>query len=327
MHTTSRSTRSRSARLTAAIACAACAGLVLSTSAIATASTVREYDMTSIDSFATNVDGRGQLVSYEHLRLLSVVGTTEELRAALFDSGAVRYGVDIYRLVYRTVDPHGRPTTASGLLVLPRNNDRQLRTVSFAHGTELNRNDAPSVATDGWGSAPAITFASAGFAAVAPDYLGLGLGPGLHPYFDLPSETTASLDLLRAARAFVPRTGRELRREVLLTGFSQGASAALGLARALQNGEDTWFQLGALAPISGAYDLRHAEIPALLNHQLDPMNSVVYAAYFYVAWNRLHHLYDKPGEVFQQRYASTVEQLFDGAHTGQQVVAALGWPR
>jgi hypothetical protein len=65
--------------------------------------------------------------------------------------------------VYRTVDPQGRPTTASGLLVLPRSQVRRLRTVSFAHGSEVTKTDAPSVSQDGWAYAPAVTYASAGF--------------------------------------------------------------------------------------------------------------------------------------------------------------------
>lgn len=208
-------------------------------------------------------------------------------------------------------------------MALPRNHDRHLRTVSFAHGTEINKRDAPSVTRDVWGVAPAVTYASAGFAAVAPDYLGLGLGPGPHPWKDVPSETTASLDLLRAARSFVPRTGRSLRREVLATGFSQGASAALGLARALQEGQDERFELRAVAPISGAYDFRHAELPALLNGELHPKMSVGYTAYLLVAWNRLHHLYDRPGELIKAPYDRTVEDLFDGHHTGEQLLAGL----
>lgn len=85
-------------------------------------------------------------------------------------------------------------------------------------------------------SGPSIAYASAGFATVAPDYLGMGAGPGKHPWKDVPSETSASLDLLRAARQFTPSTGHTLDRDVLVTGFSQGASGALGLGRALQLG-------------------------------------------------------------------------------------------
>ncbi|MGW2024556.1 alpha/beta hydrolase family protein [Streptomyces decoyicus] len=258
---------------------------------------------------------------------MSTLPTKQDAAAALgatgFDASTVRFGTDAYRLVYSTVDPEGRPTTASGLLVLPRSREhRRLRTVSFAHGTASYRPDAPSSMDKvGFVSSPAITYASAGFAAVAPDYLGLGAGPGLHPWMDVPSETTASVDMLRAARAFVPRTGRALGHDVLVTGFSQGASAAMGLAQSLQAGDDRWFRLKAVAPVSGAYDFRNAEMPALLNGSLDPKASVLYAAYLLVAYNRLHHLYDSPTEVFQAPYDGTIEALFDGSHSGRQLFA------
>lgn len=242
-----------------------------------------------------------------------------ELVAAGFDAGATQFGVQTYRLVYRTIDATRRPTTASALLALPLGGDRRLRTVSYTHGSEVFRGDAPSVST-GWGQAPAITYASAGFAAVAPDYLGLGVGPGFHPWMDKPSEVTAAVDALRAARQFVPRTGRALTRDVLVTGFSQGASAATALGRALQDGVDPSFRLAALAPISGAYDFRGVELPALLGGELHPMWSVAYTAYLLVAWNRLHHLYDRPDQVFQQ---PAVADLFDGEHPGQDVAAGL----
>jgi Secretory lipase len=193
--------------------------------------------------------------------------------------------------------------------------------VSFTHGTELFKGDAPSVARDVWGSAPAVTYASAGFAAVAPDYLGLGVGPGTHPWMHKPSETTAALDMLRAARRLAARRGRALERKVLVTGFSQGASAAMSLARALQAGAGGRFRLGAVAPISGAYDFEHAQLPAMLGGELPPKVAVIYGSYLLVAWNRLHHLYDAPAEVFQAPHDRTIERLFDNRHTGQEVLA------
>ncbi|MGC9380655.1 alpha/beta hydrolase family protein [Streptomyces sp. MH13] len=270
---------------------------------------------------------RGTVVSTEHLRTLSAGEVAAELAGdeeGAWDTGTVRYGVDTYRIVYRTVDPHGRPTTASGLLALPRNGERRLRTVSFTHGTELFKGDVASVSTSVWDQAPALTHASAGFATALPDYLGLGLGPGPHPWMDIPSETTAALDMLRASRAVAAEQGRHLRREVFATGFSQGASAALGLARALQERADDWFRLGAVAPVSGAYAFRDVELPALLAGETEQKASVIYAALTLVAFNRLHHLYDSPAEVFEEDYHRTIEGLFDGTHPGQDVV--LGTP-
>jgi hypothetical protein len=305
----------RFAWVTAALAAAA---VMLSAQPVMAPATADTLDASRSTSHGNR---RGALVDADHLRTVTAADVAVELASGDWDPGAVRYGVDTYRLVYRTVDPRGRPTTASGLLVLPRGGPRQLRTVSFTHGTELFRGDAPSVAEDIWGSAPAMTYASAGFATVAPDYLGLGVGPGPHPWKNVPSETTASLDMLRAARSFVPSTGRTLRQEVLVTGFSQGASAALGLARTLQEGADPRFRVQAVAPISGAYDMANAALPALLGGEVPPKISVIYLSLLIVAWDRLHGLYDDPGELIQEPYDRTIEELFNSEHPGQEVVA------
>jgi pimeloyl-ACP methyl ester carboxylesterase len=267
---------------------------------------------------------RGQLVSATHLGTMSADQVRTWLASEDFDAASVRYGVDTYRLVYRTIDARGRATTASGLLVLPRSTERRLATVSFTHGTEVYKGDAPSTARDVWGRAPAVTYAAAGFAAVAPDYLGLGKGPGAHPWKDVPSETTASLDMLRAARHFTPRQGRTLDGRVFVTGFSQGASTALGLARALQDGADPDLSLRAVAPISGAYDFRGAELPALLNGDLPPKISVVYVSYLLTSWNRIHGgLYRTPSDLFRKPYANRVEKLFDGTTQGPDMLEGL----
>ncbi|GGM56175.1 alpha/beta hydrolase family protein [Dactylosporangium sucinum] len=264
-------------------------------------------------------EGRGDVVAVQRLRPLDTAEAARaELAGAEFDTGTVRFGVDMFQIVYRTVDPTGKPTIASGLLALPRSGERQLRVVSYAHGTELNRTDAPSMWRDGWSVGPAITYASAGFAAVAPDYLGMGLGPGPHPYLHLPSETTASVDLLRAARAVAVEQGRALRREVYVTGFSQGGSAATALGKALQSGADDWFRLGALAPVSGAYDLRNVELKALLTTVEWPYN-LGYLGYLATAWSRLHDL----PTFFDPKYAGRVESLYDGVHTGQDLGETL----
>ncbi|MFX0576297.1 alpha/beta hydrolase family protein [Nocardia nepalensis] len=67
--------------------------------------------------------------------------------------------------------------------------------------------------------------ASQGFAVVAPDYLGLGrFDTGPHPYLGIDTEATATIDLVRAARATHP----ELSRTWAVIGASQGGQAALG---------------------------------------------------------------------------------------------------
>lgn len=266
---------------------------------------------------------RGSLVQANPLRTYpSPVQVGDLLTEGGFSNPISRYGVSLHQLLYRTIDAHGRPTVASGLVVLPLGGARHLRTVSFAHGTSVYRGDAPSVADDTFLTGPAIEFASAGFAAVAPDYLGLGAGTGPHPWMDVPSEISASLDLLRAARVFAARQGITLDREVYASGFSQGASAALGLSRTLQDGTDPWFRLAAVAPISGAYALRRVEIPAVFTPEVQPMLGGAYMAYLLTSYDRLHDIYPDPAEIFQPAYAG-IGDLFDASHPGQEVLAGV----
>src|SRR5579859_2154043 len=308
----------------AAASMAAPAAAIAVTAAPASAATITP---------ATSASHRGQLVSATPLRTLpDRAAVTARLKADGFDPATDRYGVRTYRLVYRTVDAQGRPTTASGLLALPAGGPRDLPVVSFTHGTEVFRGDAPSMSPAGFEPGPAYAYASAGFAVSDPDYLGLGTGPGLHPWMDVPSETTASLDLLRASRAFVTSHGGTLRRQVMITGFSQGASAGLGLGRALQDGADPWFRLGALAPISGAYDFGGASLPSVLDgelarlnpdHQLGAKIAVLYTAWMLVGFDRVHPIAGMPDKIVRAPYARTIEALFDGRHTGDQVFTGL----
>ncbi|MGD6745746.1 alpha/beta hydrolase family protein [Streptomyces sp. BH106] len=265
---------------------------------------------------------RGGLVSVTPVAGFDRAGVRGWLAERDMDTASVRYGVQAYRLTYRTVDAYGQPTLATGLFTLPTAGAHRLGLVSDTHGTMVDRDYAPSVGDD-FGRIPSYLNASAGFAVAAPDYLGLGRGPGLHPYMDTASSVTASLDMLRAARQAAPGLGRALTGDVYATGFSQGGQVAMALGDALQRGADRSLRLRALAPVSGPYDLSGVEIPALFDGRVNDTSGRFYTAYFLVAQNRLHPFYKDPGEVFRAPYADRVESLFDGDHTEEDVAKGL----
>lgn len=270
---------------------------------------------------AASTAARGDLVSVVPLDTLDRDQVVAELGTLGIDAATVRYGVRAYRLTYATVDPQGRPTTATGLLVLPRGGPHRLDLVSDTHGTVATRDDAPSGGA-GFNRLTPYLHASAGRAVAAPDYLGLGGGPGSHPYMDTRSSVTASVDMLKAARTAADRLGRPVSRDVYATGFSQGGQVAMALGRELSRGRDG-LRLRALAPMAGPHDLIGTEFPGLTDGRVDPRVGVFYLSYFLTAQNRLHPLYEDPAEVFRAPYAQAVEGLFDGSHPPQDIVAAL----
>jgi hypothetical protein len=265
---------------------------------------------------------RGALLSVIPLDSLDTDQVSQMLAAAGLDTSRVRNGIAAYRIEYVTIDATGEPTTASALTVLPRNEERELRTVAWLHGTTVYRGEVASVSAEGGDRLIAYAFAAAGDAVAAPDYLGLGVGPGYHPFRDPSSEVTASIDALRATRALAEQEGRQLDGQVLVSGFSQGGPAAMALGRALhlQDGADPSFSLGALAPIGGPFDMS-GTFSLALSDEIDL--AAAYLAYLVVAWNRLHHLYDSPSDAFLAPYDATIETLFDGEHTGEEILPAL----
>ncbi|MFE4873523.1 lipase family protein [Streptomyces sp. NPDC056682] len=262
----------------------------------------------------------GAIVSSEQVADLTAGEVAGQLQGKI-DSSQVRYGVTAYRVAYRTTDSAGAPTTASQLVVLPKNEAHRLPTVSWLHGTTVYRKDVASENPKSDDRLAALLFASTGRAVSAPDYVGLGSGEGFHPYGDPAATVSASVDGLRAARAIAHQKGRELDRKVQVSGFSQGGPATMMVGRALQQEDaDRYFRLGALAPVSGPFHLSVFEAAAA-NDKIN--NSGLYLAYFATAWNKMYGLYSSPSEAFRFPYDQKVEGLFDGYHTTEQIAREL----
>jgi hypothetical protein len=77
-----------------------------------------------------------------------------------------------------------------------------------------------------------------------------------------------------------------------------------------------------VAPISGAYDFRHAAIPSLFTPEVQPLLASAYTTYLLTAFDRLHDIYRDPADVFQPAYLP-LAGMFDTRHTGEQVLGAL----
>ncbi|MGW0667057.1 alpha/beta hydrolase family protein [Streptomyces sp. NPDC002746] len=273
---------------------------------------------------AADVRGRpsqgGDVVSAEQVAELTAAEVSGLLQGRI-DSSQVHYGVTAYRVVYRTTNSSGAPTTASQLVALPRSTAHRLPAVSWLHGTTVYRKDVASEDPASDDRLAALLFASTGRAVSAPDYVGLGEGEGFHPYGDPRATVAASVDGLRATRTLTHRKGREMERKVQVSGFSQGGPAAMLVGRALQDeGADRYFRLGALAPVSGPFDLTAFETAAA-DDRIE--KSGLYLAYFATAWNKAYGLYRSPSDVFKDPYDKHVEGLFDGYHTTDELVGQL----
>lgn len=229
-------------------------------------------------------------------------------------------GVKVYKLIYETVDAQGLRTQASGALCLPDTRPAAgLPLLSYQHGTVTEREDVPSrLNTEGF---IGVAMATSGYAAVLPDYLGLGDSPGVHPYHHAKSEATCVVDLLRAARRYCAANSVTLNGKLFLTGYSHGGHATLAAMRELEELHAAEFTLTACAPGAGAYDLSGVTADDFLKDEAKP--NPYYLPYLLVGLQDVYGWPETWTDLLVQSYANTIPPLFNGLNDSGQINAQM----
>jgi len=205
--------------------------------------------------------------------------------------------------------------------LLPENTGTLLPLVSYQHGTIIQTNDAPS-SMDLFGEVSVgIAFATSGYAAVVPDYLGLGDSPGFHPYHHARSEATACVDMLRAAKTFCSSNGFALTNKLFLCGYSQGGHSTMALLRELEAFHTNEFTVTACAPMAGAYDLSGVTTSNFLSGAVAP--NPYYFLYLLAAYQSVYHLAPSLADLLVSPYDTNLPALLAQNPTGAQLNAAL----
>ncbi|MDZ7846562.1 MAG: alpha/beta fold hydrolase [Owenweeksia sp.] len=202
----------------------------------------------------------------------------------------------------------------SGALMIPRYTAcDSLPLAVYEHGTVLKKNEVPS--RDGLEAFTVKVFASAGAIAVAPDYLGLGDNPGLHPYLHGNTEATATLDLIRAVREFLhDSTQIEVNSEIFVTGYSQGGHAAMATLKYVsENGLQGEFNIIGAGPASGPYHLSGSQKDVLLSGRA--YSNPAYVVYLLLGMNRVYgNIFQNYSDLFKPPYDSQLPPLFTGSN-------------
>lgn len=228
--------------------------------------------------------------------------------------------IEAHRLIYRTVDPFGQPTIASGAVVVPVGSTCLHALAAYHHGTVLHRQDVPSRISGEM--VVGYYLAADDYVAVLPDYLGLGDGPGPHPYVHAASEATASRDMLRAAREFCAQRNVQLNGQVFLTGYSQGGHACAATHRLLQQEHADEFAVSASAPCSGPYDVSGVQAQVMVSP--DPYPAPYYLPYVILSYRYVYPwLFGEVSEIIEEPWASLLPPLFQGNNGSGPVDAIM----
>ena len=227
------------------------------------------------------------------------------------------YDVMTRDIVFETITPDGGRTIASGALVLPVGRSGALALASYQHGTIARTNDAP-----GQELFVGVAFATAGYAAVVPHYLGLGLASaGLQPYHHAHAEATACVDMMRAARTWCSTNATPLNGQTFLAGYSHGGHVTMALLRELESFHTNEFTVTACAPMAGAYDLSGVSAADFLSNRVQP--NPYYFALLVAAYQSVYKLAPSLADLLAPPYDTTLPPLLQGNNSGADINAAM----
>jgi hypothetical protein len=231
------------------------------------------------------------------------------------DKIKITSGIELYKISYYTKDEKNKRILVSGLLAFPRN--KKIKgIVSYQHGTNHDRNNAPSQPSQDEGLAIAAIFAGGGYICMAPDYIGFGISNEIHTYLHVETTVNAVVDFLKVGSEICTVLTGNTINNLFLIGMSQGGHATAAVHRYIELHPINGLNLVASSAISGAYNLKEISIPYAIEY-----NSVFYLGYLA---NSYCHIYQKPiGSVVSALYVTAVSEVFDGDHSFDQIKKRL----
>jgi pimeloyl-ACP methyl ester carboxylesterase len=208
------------------------------------------------------------------------------------------------------------------MLAIPKkSNNKTSPILSFQHGTRFDNDNRPSNAASK-NPISIANLAGVGYITSAPDYMGYGKSLGhstTPPYIHFQSYVNASIDMLRASKAFLKKNKIAFNKQLFLAGYSEGGYATLALQKGIQEQFKSEFIVTASAAGAGPYDLKEtAKFIAKKTNNEKPS----FMSYVIKSYNDIYSL-NAVDEIYQQQYVKAVNTVFDAKHTGGQINKSL----
>jgi pimeloyl-ACP methyl ester carboxylesterase len=216
----------------------------------------------------------------------------------------------------------GEVITASGLVFLPITEDK-LQIVSFFHGTIGSDAEAPSNLPLGdVQNILSATLSSLGFIVAVPDFIGFGSSKNImHPYYVEDLNASDAKDMLRAAVELALSKRLNVKKDLFLSGYSQGGYYTMATHKAIEtNGFDD-FNLVASFPSSGGYDVKNFQEYFF---DLETYHQPFFMAYVSKSYKETYDFGIPMSDLFNIPFADRIDnELFDGNSNGSTINQAL----
>ena len=266
---------------------------------------------------------RARLVSFEKDSTLSIDEVENWLGQLGISAITPRSGVSLYSVRYETIDAFGKSVIASGGIVTPTDFDETLPLFSYQHSTVLNAEIVPSrFSFSSFESLLPLFIASQGYVTSAPDFIGLGDSPGLHPFLHATTAVSSVIDMLPVAREIAALENLETSNELYLMGYGEGGYATMATHRDLEGMNAPPYEVIASVPMAGPHDLSGLLLDTLLQADTNYPQPFI-LPYLLVAYNDIYAFYDDPLDVFTAEIVTRVLPSLNGRSTGELINTIL----
>ena len=274
---------------------------------------------------------RGDLISAEVISTRNVINAQSyidqelaQIVSDIFTIDPAQYGYWMYKITYETINVEGDIHIASGFLSYPRIDwpdiaDQAFPIISYQHGTVIERSDVTS--EKGEWILPAI-LSSSGYAYIEPDYLGLGVSEGMHPYQIKEPYGTAVVDLIRAVKLYARSMNTQfmVNDQLFLVGYSEGGYATMAAHQIIERDYSNELNVTISFPMAGAYSMSGIMVDLMIDQ-------VPYGEPFYFPYVLFAYLDSYPSignaEMYLLPEYLFLEDWFDGFHSSSQINEAL----
>lgn len=268
------------------------------------------------------------LVSYEKLSNLqkSIIISTFTTASLKYQEiiplrDNTQYSVDVYKIEYKTTFK-GEEMIASGLVAIP-DEAESFPILSFQNGTNTAHANAPTEGNNNINFLLMTGMAGNGYIMLIPDYIGFGTSKSvLHPYIVKEPTYEAIIDLIYATQEYLDQYSEKAMYDetYFLAGYSQGGYSTLTALKEIESNPDIQFTVTATSCGAGVYDIMETT-NYVLNQEVFP--GPQYLPYYVYSHMQYGSLSGSLSDYFNEPYASSIPELFNGSYTNAEVNSGL----
>ncbi|GEM_PF-2472224 len=283
---------------------------------------INSFNLADLERMKAELESQGIVVPDIELTEEDEVATT---RGIFIDNPFV----NAIKVSTKTLHPDrsGKYIDVSGVLLVPRKTLltglQNFRILVVPPHTNTYNNAAPSIAFqkmsligNDWDINSFyfwVLQAQSGYVVFMPDYPGFGdsYGQCFHPYLDSKSLVNSTIDLLKSAQKVLSANGYRYKKDIVISGYSQGAYTALSLAREIETNPTHGLSVNLLMTGGSPCDLKY--IADVVRHSDYVSNNYLLA---YGLWGYKENAYPNINisDFLLEPYASTSNIYFNGTY-------------